>query len=213
MRRSFLACLGLGLVLSGTARAAEDNDLRDLRLGMTAQQLPVTGFTGFICADKPDQALQGWADYKSCPADAQGLHGVGFRYDDSLNERARLNSANGGTKVGGHPVILTMLISDVGVAEALRIVTDPQVPPYLRKKAFLLATQAKVQFGDDGWTCTAGQPSAQEQPISEMFIKQSCEKVTPTRHLSMQTALYRHPGDNLIKDMVNETRLTIALRH
>jgi len=29
----------------------------------------------------------------------------------------------------------------------------------------------------------------------------------------MQTDLYRHPGDNLLKDMVNETRLTITLRH
>jgi hypothetical protein len=213
MRPLFLACLALGVTLAGAAGAAEGNDLRDLRLGDTAQQLPVTGFTDFTCADAPDKPLKDWSDYTACPADAQGLHAVGFKFDDSLNERARLNSANGGTKVGGHPVILTMLINDAGVAEGLRIVTDPHVPPYMRKKAFLLATQAKVQFGDDGWTCTSDHPSAGEEPISDMFIKQSCEKITPTRHISMQTDLYRHPGDNLLKDMVNETRLTITLRH
>jgi hypothetical protein len=212
-----LVGLGLAVALAGPAAAADGNDLRGLRLGMTAQELPVTGFTDFICAGHPDQALKDWTDYKNCPAEAEGdfkgLHGVGFKYDDSLNERARLNSANGGTKVGGHPVVLTMLFNDAGVAEALQIFTDPHVPPYLRKKAFLLATQAKVQYGDDGWTCTTGQPSAGEAPISDMFIKQSCEKITPSRHLYMQTDLYRHPGDNLIKDMVNETRLTITLRH
>jgi hypothetical protein len=210
MKPLLLACAALAL--AGAARAADGNDLRDLRLGMSAQQLPATGFTDFICADKPDQTIQGWTDYKSCPADAQGLHGVGFRYDDSLNERARLNSANGGTKVGGHPVILTMLISDAGIAEGLRIVTDPHVPPYLRKKAFLLATQAKVQFGDDGWVCTNSPPGSGQEPIADMFINQSCTKDTPSRHLSMQTELYRRPGENLIKDMVNETRLTISLR-
>lgn len=189
------------------------NDLRTFHVGMTVPELPAHGYLDFTCDGKPGQSLPGWSAYTSCPADPHGLHDVDFRYDDAYNPRARVNPSAGGTKVGGQPAILTLMIDDHGVVQGLRIATDPHVPPYLHKKAFLFRDQVRQQFGSDGWTCTTGHPTADEEPIADIFIKQHCEKVTPTRHLYLDTSLYQHPGAHTLKDMVNSTVLTIMLRH
>ena len=198
---------------TATPAPAVANDLREFRVGMTVRELPAHGYLDFTCDGASGHSLTGWDGYASCPADAHGLHDVDFKYDDAYNPRARLNSALGGTKVAGHPVVLTLMIDNAGVVQGLRIATDPHVPPYLHKKAFLFRDQVRQQFGSDGWTCTTGHPTGDEEPIADIFIKQHCEKVTPTRHLYLDTSLYQHPGAHTLKDMVNGATLTIMLRH
>ena len=196
--------------LAGHA-AAQENDLRDLRVGMEARELPRSGYTGFACADAPGAALPDWRDYARCPADAAGRRAVRFRYDDAGNPQALLNDKYEGTKVGGHPVLLTLLIRDDGRVDGLRIETDPAARLFLRKKAFLFGELAKARFGEEGWTCTSGQPTDDAQPVGGVFVKEHCEKATTTRRYVLDRALFRRPGQEL-RDFVSRSRLDILER-
>ena len=48
------------------ARAEEfgGNDLRDIRLGMSAAELAETGYVDFYCATDPKRTLAGWKDWR-----------------------------------------------------------------------------------------------------------------------------------------------------
>lgn len=200
------AALGFGaLLLCGAARA-EENDLRGLRVGMRLDELPAAGYTGFACENGP--ALQGWGDYRRCTPDAAGLRAVRFRYDEDKNFRGHVNDTYEGTKVGGHPVLLALLLDDAGTVRGLRIETDPTARLFFRKKAHLLGELAKARFGEDGWTCAQTPPATDEEPVGGVFVKEHCEKVAPTRRYLLDRALFRRPGEEL-RGFVSRTRLEI----
>ena len=187
--------------------AAEPNDIREFRVGMAVVDLPVGGYGDFTCTAEPGRKIASWSQYKECPADAAGRHEVGFRYDLDANPMASVNEAYNGTKVGGHPVVISLLIGDARV-DAIRIDTDPHARLYLRKKAFLLADQVKERFGKDGWVCKEAAPSADEQPVGGVFIKEHCEKTAAGRHLILDRQLYRNPNQDLTS-FVGGTQLLI----
>jgi hypothetical protein len=206
-----LPLLGAALaacLLAQPARAGEPNDLREFRLGMRVEDLPRSGYTDFSCAAAPHRRLSSWQEYRECPADAAGRHEVRFRYDNSTDPLAHVSDTHEGTRVAGHPVLVSLLIGDDGRLDGIRIETDPKARLFMHKKAFLLALQAKARFGEEGWTCTEGQPTADEQPIGGVFFKEHCEKATPTRHIIVERDLFRHPGQEL-KDFVGDTKVTI----
>ena len=205
------ALAALAAVLCAGSAAAEENDLRDLRVGMEVQHLPRSGYIGFTCADAPGTALPDWQGYARCPADAAGRRSVRFQYDDAANPQAFMNDKYEGTKVGGHPVLLTLLIGDAGRVAGLRIETDPSARLFFRKKAFLFGELAKARFGEDGWTCTDGQPTDDAQPVGGVFVQQHCEKTAPSRRYILDRALFRRPGQEL-REFVSRSRLEILER-
>ena len=197
---------------AGPARAAEDpldGDLRDLRVGMSVDELPAEGYVDLACGrdgGAPGAALARWAEFERCPPDAAGLHEVTFAYDASpLGE---LGDRWEGTKVAGHPVIPSLLIDDGGVVQGIRIVTDPDARIYLKKKAFLLAIRVMGRYGRDGWTCTEAAPGAGRTPVGGLFIDRHCEKVFHDRRLILDTDLYR-TADQQGQDFTGATRLEI----
>lgn len=198
----------LALLLGAAVRAEEENDLREFRVGMPVSGLPATGYTGFACANESERELAGWSGWRECPADAAGLRAVGFRYDDRESDLARIDEDEAGTKVAGHPVLLSLLIGEDARVEGLRIETDPKARLYARKKAFLFARQVMARFGEEGWRCTRREPAAGEIPVGGMFIKEHCEKTTPTRRFLLDRELYRREGEAL-RDFVGGTQLTI----
>jgi hypothetical protein len=200
--------LAVAVVLAAVgSAAAEANDLREFRVGMAVSDLPSEGYTGFACADDPARTLRGWDEFAACPADRDGLHGVRFRFDDTVNPRAGLDKYEG-TQVAGHPVLLTLLIGDDRRVDGLRIETDPKARLYLRKKAFLFANQIKARYGEEGWACQSQPPANDEEPVGGMFIKEHCEKTTAGRQLVLERELLQHAGQDLSK-FVGTTRLTI----
>ncbi|MBV8399008.1 MAG: hypothetical protein JOZ17_09745 [Acetobacteraceae bacterium] len=209
-RALLFGALFLGSQNVQKARADESNDLREFRVGMKVEELPRAGYLDFSCAAAPSKKLTGWQDYRECPADSAGLREVSFRYDESANTLAKINDQYEGTRVGGHPVLVSLLIDDQGTVAGLKIVTDPKARLYMHKKAFLLGQQAKAHYGEDGWTCTEAQPSADEEPVGGVFIKEHCEKTTPTRRILVERDLFRHPGQEL-KDFVGDSKVTILL--
>jgi len=187
---------------SSPARSEEfsGNDLRDIRLGMAATELVESGYVDFYCAADPKRTLAGWKDWRDCPADATGTRAIRFGYDPS--------TSRDGTVVAGHPAILTLLIDDAGHIAGLQIETDPNARLYIRKKAFLLGQQAKSRYGSDGWACTEGQPSAGDQPVGGVYLKERCTKTVSGRSLVVERNLFRRP-DQDTKSFVDETRISI----
>ncbi|MBR1272868.1 hypothetical protein JQ629_35910 [Bradyrhizobium sp. AUGA SZCCT0222] len=176
------------------------NDLRDIRLGMAASELTETGYVDFSCADDPKRTLAGWNNWRDCPADARAMRAIRFGYDPF--------TSRDGTMVAGHPAILTLLIDDTGHVAGLQIETDPKARLYIRKKAFLLGIQAKSRYGQEGWTCSEGQPGAGDQPVGGVYLKERCTKTVSGRSLTVERNLFRRP-DQDIKNFVDDTRISI----
>jgi len=199
-RAAVLALIACTASATSPVAGTTQGDLRDLTIGAAVADLPNAGYAGFRCADAPDVSLAGWQDWRKCPRDPSGLHGIRFGYDPA--------TAPEGTKVGGHLVVLELLISDDAHVDGLRIATDPASRLYMRKKAFLLGLQAKSRYGEDGWVCTEGSPSADKQPVGGVFVREQCKKSIDGRQVSIERNLFARPGRDL-KDFVGESRITI----
>ena len=177
-----------------------DTDLRGVRVGMLASELPRSGFAGFACATGPAIALTGFDRWRECPADADGRHALRFGYDPA--------SAREGTRVAGHPAILTLRVAGDGRVEGLRIETDPDARLFARKKAFLFGVQARSRYGEDGWRCEEGKPRAGEEPVGGVFIRERCVKHIADRAVHIERSLYRR-ADQDIGHFVGSTRIDI----
>ena len=207
-RLELIACLAVSMALSAAVRGEEANDLRDLRVGMSINEIPADEYIDLTCAAAPDRRLAGWAEYHACPADAAGLHAVSFHFDERLNPLAQVNDKYEGTKVAGHPVVLTLLIGDDGMVDALRIDSDPQARLFWRKKAHLLAGIVKSRYGEEGWECRSAAPASGETPVGGLFIREHCEKTADGRKLLLDQSLYRRAGQSM-NEFVNQTHLEI----
>ena len=204
-----LTCILAGILLcAGILRAQEGGDLRDLRVGMSIAAIPAGEYIDLSCVGTHDQTLVGWSDFRKCPRDAMGLRSVGFRFNEGLNPLAQVNDKYQGTRVAGHPVLLTLLIDEGGMIDGLLIDTDPQARLFWRKKAHLLALFVKSWYGEDGWQCHNTEPSGGEMAVGGLFIKSRCEKVVGERKLLLDQRLYRRAGQPL-QDFVNETHVEI----
>ncbi|WP_158045308.1 hypothetical protein [Skermanella pratensis] len=176
------ACILAGLAASaGPAAAAADpleSDVRQVRVGATLDDKSAAGLAGFSCAAGDGAELADWSDYRRCPADARGLRGVRFEFQENKT-LARMADRWEGTKIAGHPVILTMAVSDAGTIEALHIVTDEKASPYLRKKAFLLSLRVREHYGTDGWACTDLPRQTGETEIGACSSSRSAARPSP----------------------------------
>jgi hypothetical protein len=208
LSRSLARTLFVILFCSGLAWAQENDDLRDLRVGLSVNDIPSDEYVDLSCAGTNDQSIDGWSDFRKCPRTAAGLYSVGFRFNDRLNSLARVNDSYQGTKVAGHPVRLTVLIDEHGTIDALRIDTDPHARLFWRKKAYLLALAFKNRYGEDGWDCRNREPTEGQTAVGGVFIMEHCEKNVEGRKLLLDRSVFRAPGQP-INDFVNETHIEI----
>jgi hypothetical protein len=195
-----MTVLGFCAMAPVSAPAQEASDLREFRIGMSAAELPQSGYTDFICGGDPTRRLADWTSWRTCPADTTGLRAIGFKYDESMRRE--------GTKVAGHPVVLTLVIGGDARVTGLVIETDPKARLFQRKKAFLLGLQAKARYGDEGWSCSQEQPAGDEAPIGETFVKEECTKRISGRSVTVRRELYRNAKEG-IRAFVGRTRISI----
>ena len=212
MRSAFaavaLAAVAVTALAPAQAARADENDLREFRVGMEVGELPRSGYLGFACADSLEHKLNSWQEYRQCPPQASGLRAIRFRYDENASLLAKVNDTYEGTKVGGHPVRLTLLIGDTDRVRGLVIETDPTARLFMHKKAFLFGEQVKARYGDEGWVCVSQDLTPDEEPIGGVSVKEHCDKTTATRHFVLDRALFRRSGQDL-KDFVSWSRLEI----
>ena len=187
------------------AQRPDPGEIRGLKLGLQAQSMTLSGFGDLACGSNgcpPRQKLEEWSDFGKCRPEDNGLHEVYARFDDEDEyigkaiEEPRYARGKIGTRIAGHPVILSALFDRGGVLRALRFVTDPRAAAHERRMAHMLRLAVINRYEPDGWTCTNLAPGAGETPVGGVFVKQRCEKLAPERHLLIDARLLRKPGQS-----------------
>jgi hypothetical protein len=204
----FGVAAALAVATAGRAFAQMQSDpgeIHGLRLGLKAQAMTLDGWGQLACGSDggpPRQELDAWSEFKTCRPEANGLHEVAARFDDEDEYVARaLGEASyaaqrTGTRVAGHPVVLSALFDDGGVLRGIRMVSDPRAAPGERRMAHLLGVAVINRYGSDGWHCTDLPPAEGESAVGGVFNKQHCEKATPERILTVETHFLRKPGQH-----------------
>jgi hypothetical protein len=199
--RALIATLLFACAAGASIAASADDftDLRGVRIGMNATEMPTEGYRDLACETPEKKALSAWSEWRSCAADAAGLRRLRADYDQ-LGEET--------TKIAGHPVDLTFSFGDDGRLTEILIATDNHARPFMRKKAYLFGEQAKRRYGDINWTCSNEAPAAGEEAIGPTFVKERCEKKLGDREVLVEMRLFRMQGSEA-KDFVSETRVSI----
>ncbi len=206
-----------------TASPAETQPLSrltiwDLKIGAPiAEQPSPSEFRGFACGSNggpPRAPLKGWADFKRCAAEPDGLHEVYFEYDDELEYIARAHDNDreisrwAGTHEVTFPVITSALFDDAGILKGIRMVTDArpehrnditEADRKKREEAYTLGAVMASRFNiDPAKDCQALPPAEGETPVGSLFIKLACERNDPAaaRRIVLRTNLYRKPGQS-----------------
>jgi hypothetical protein len=209
LRRAGAALALLTLVASAHAQApnADPGEIHGLKLGLHAQAMTMDDWGELDCGSNggpPRQKLDNWTDFNKCRAEAGGLHEVAARFDDEAEYIGKaiddplFASQQTGTRVAGHPVILSALFDDDGTLRGIRFVSDPRASPPERRMAHLLRLAVMNHYGPDGWGCQDFSPDPGETPVGGVFIKQRCEKTTAERAMTLEARFLRKPGQNAI---------------
>ena len=212
----------LGMVCSMAAPSAAQPLRRatiwDLKIGVPiAEQPQPDEFRGFACGSNggpPRAPLTGWADFKRCPAEPDGLHEVYFEYDDEFEYIARAHDNDreisrwAGTHEVTFPVVTSALFDDAGVLKGIRMVTDARpehrndITEANRKKreeAYTLATVMASRFNiNPVQDCQSVPPAEGESPVGSLFVKQVCERkdTDDGRRIVVRANLFRKPGQS-----------------
>ncbi len=201
-----IALAGSGTLAQGRGERADRGELRGLKLGLDARTMSVDGFGEFACGSNggpPRQRIEHWADFSKCRAEESGLREVYARFDDETEYVGKaiddpISPGRTGTRVAGHPVILSVLFDDGGVLRGIRFVSDPRGDPGARRMAHLLRLAIINRYDPAGWTCTDIPAAPGETPVGGIFLKQRCEKATAERHLMVEARFLRKPGQSEI---------------
>jgi hypothetical protein len=208
----------LALVAALSAAAAQSRpdpgEIRGLKLGLDARRISPDGFGEFACGSNggpPRQKLEGFADFAKCRAEPNGLHEVYLRFDDEEEYIGRAIDDDQytrkiGTRVAGHPVILSALFDGGGILRGIRFVTDPRAAPNERRMAHLLRAAVINRYGAEGWTCVDAPPVAGETPVGGIFLKQKCRKTTAERDITIEAHFLRKPGQSETDPATGEYR-------
>lgn len=184
-------------------RAADRADIWDIALGGNVADIDPLAFQELACGTDggpPSTPLAGWGDFLACPAEANGLREVQFRYDDELEyvalalEQGARAERWAGTKVAGAPAIVSVLIDEDGVIQGLRVVTDDRAGVALRTGAYGFRYNFKSRFGLDGWACVDRPPGQGREPVGDQFVDERCEKHQDGLHLVVEGQFFRRPG-------------------
>ena len=184
---------------------SDPGEVHGLRLGLQAQAMTLDGWGELACGSNggpPRQELDAWSDFKTCPPETNGLHEVTARFDDEDEYVAKAlgepsyAAQRTGTRVAGHPIVLSALFDDGGILRGIRMVSDPRAAPAERRMAHLLGVAVINRYGTDGWACTDLPPAEGESAVGGVFIKQRCDKTMPGRALTVETHFLRKPGQH-----------------
>ena len=202
--RLLFAALALCALLGTTEGVAAESvsDLHGVDVGMSVQDLPVSGYHNLWCVGATNQQIESWRDWTSCPANGDGLRGLHVEYDQPGQDA---------TLVAGHPVDLSLFFDGSARLIRIEIKTKDQTSLYMRKKAYRLGLQAKEHYGDEGWTCKRAQPGANDEAIGPTYINDTCSKTLDNRAIEVTNRFF-HKNGGSPRDFVSESLVVVSLR-
>lgn len=198
---------------AGAQTQPDPGEIHGLKLGLAARAMTLDGWGQLACGSDggpPRQELDAWSDFKKCLPEASGLREVAARFDDEDEYVAKAlgepsyAAQRTGTRVAGHPVVLSALFDGGGILRGIRIVSDPRATPAERRMAHLLGVAVINRYGADGWRCSDFPPAEGESAVGGVFIKQRCEKTTPERALTVEMHFLRKPGQHDVDPETHE---------
>jgi hypothetical protein len=197
-------CAVSGGPVVGAEPQPDPGEIHGLKLGLKAAEMSADTFGDLACGSNggtPRQTIGGWTEFRKCRPEPSGLYEVYAPFDDQQDYVARAIDdpmyAQGkvGTRVAGHPVILSVLFDTDGVLRGIRMVSDPRGSPMERRMAHMLRLAIINRYEPENWNCTDFPPAPGETPVGGgVFIKQSCEKALPGKTLTVETHFLRKPG-------------------
>jgi len=197
------------------AQRADPGEVRGLRLGLNAKSMTLDGFGDLACGSNggpPRQRIEEWSEFGKCRSEESGLREVAARFDDEDEyiskavEDPRVARGKIGTRVAGHPVVLSVLFDRDGVVRQIRFVTDPRAAPFERRMAHILRRAIVERYGPDRWNCTDLSPAEGETAVGGFFLKQRCEKAEPARNLMLEARMLRKAGQGDVDPATGEYR-------
>jgi hypothetical protein len=207
-------CLLSGALMAQPRQRPDPGEIHGLKLGLKAAEMSTDTFGDLACGSNggpPRQMIDDWADFRKCRPEASGLYEVYVRFDDQQDYVARAIDdpmyAQGrvGTRVAGHPVILSVLFDKDGVLRGIRMISDPRASPLERRMAHMLRLAIINRYEPDGWSCTDMPPAPGETPVGGgVFIKQRCEKSFPDKGLMVEARFLRKPGQSEVDAATGE---------
>ncbi len=192
-----------------------EGDIRELKLGLTVAAMPTQGYYQFACGSNggpPLLPLEGWAEFAKCAVEEHGLHEVYVEFDDESLLLAELFREEfdeelwlerlAGTKIGGFPVILSILFSPDGIVKGIRAVTDSRARVDQRRAAYMLSNRVMLRYDPQNWDCQDLPLEGGETPVGETFIKAHCETVyRADRRMVVDYHFFRKPGQKPVEDL------------
>lgn len=202
------AIRGFALALAfcaGSAMAqdrADPGEIRGLKLGQQARDMAVEGLGEFACGGNGGparQAIEDWSEFSKCRPEPSGLREVAVRFDDSEEYIGKaiddpLYTRRRGTRVAGHPVLLSVLFDEAGTVRGIRFLSDTRGDGAERRMAHLLRLAVMERYGSNGWACEDFPLAEGETPVGGIFVKQKCEKRGPERAVFVSAQFLRRPG-------------------
>jgi hypothetical protein len=207
LRSTIPVLAALSVAFAAQAQPQRDpGEIHGLKLGLKADEMSTDSFGDLACGSNGGparQAIDDWGGFRKCRPEPSGLYEVNVRFDDQQEYIGRAIDdpmfAQGrlGTRVAGHPVILSVLFDKEGVLRGIRMVSDPRGSIMERRMAHMLRLAIINRYEPDGWTCTDFPPAAGETPVGGgIFIKQNCEKQLPEKTLTVEARFLRKPGQS-----------------
>lgn len=200
-----LAALCVSVTIHAQPRR-DPGEIHGLKLGLKAEAMSTDTFGDLACGSNggpPRQGIEDWKAFRKCRPEPSGLYEVNVRFDDEQEYIGRAIDdplyAQGrvGTRVAGHPVILSVLFDQAGVLRGIRMVSDPRGSVMERRMAHMLRLAIINRYDPDGWQCTDFPPAPGETPVGGgVFIKQRCEKPSDGRQLAVEAHFLRKPGQS-----------------
>ena len=179
-------------VLAGTAAAQDaaiepDFAIWDVQLGQPVTAIPDSAAAIIACGTNGgpiSTELKSFGDWQQCTPEASGLREISFTYDDEKDYIARAleleyRALHGGTSVYAHPVLLSVLVDDKGIAQGIRIVTDDRASDADRRLAVVLSRNLQSRYGAWNLKCEDFPMLAGEQPVGGTFIHDRCTGTNP----------------------------------
>lgn len=206
MRLRLLAVLGALFLSAPTFAQDIPPKVWDIPFGTPVDALGVD-FVEPACGSNggpPSTKLASFSDFAQCPAEADGLREIWFRYDDTIEYLAQAVRDRvqiirmAFTKIGMQPAILSFLVDDAGKIRGYQIYTDPAADPRTRYDHHTASPIMRGVLGVEGWTCEDLPRVEGESEIEGQFVKQRCSFASDELSAINETRFYLKPGQAVV---------------